>query len=328
MCRTKGLIVTFLALTIALAPALAEARAGSTTRSNGTTSNTSQGSRGSRTYDQNGAAPVQRSVTPQSTPSAPSAQPRPGMAPQPAGGSWFQRNPFLAGLAGGFVGSWIGSMLFPHLGGYGTGGSPFGSFIGGLFSWLLILGGLYLLYRLFFRRRMSPQTVPSMDADAYDAPQNFTGNALGGGMGQPSLGSNLNIEQADFQAFEGLLKSIQEAWSRSDLGALRHSVTPEMLSYFSEQLSENASQGVENHVEQVELTKGDLKEAWDEGNLQYASCYLRWRAIDYSIRSGARPGDPSAIVAGDPSRPVEAQELWTFVRSPGGHWLLSAIQQV
>ncbi len=327
MSKTKGLIVTFLALTIALAPALAEARAGSTTRSNGTTSNSSQGSRGSRTYDQNGAAPVQRSVTPQTAPS-PSNPARPGMAPQPAGGSWFQQHPFLSGLAGGFVGSWIGSMLFPHGGGYGTGGSPFGSFMGGLFSWLLILGCLYMLYRLFFRRRMNPQTVPSMDAEPYYAPSQFTGNAAGGGMAQPSRGSNLTIAPDDYQAFEGLLKSIQDAWSRGDLAALRHYVTPELLSYFSEQLSENASQGVENHVEQIELLKGDLKEAWDEGHLQYASCYLRWKALDYSIRSGARPDEANALVAGDASRPVEAEELWTFARSPGGHWLLSAIQQV
>jgi len=33
------------------------------------------------------------------------------------------------------------------------------------------------------------------------------------------------------------------------------------------------------------------------------------------------------VVEGDPTRPTEAAELWTFRRAPGSPWLLSAIQQ-
>ena len=33
------------------------------------------------------------------------------------------------------------------------------------------------------------------------------------------------------------------------------------------------------------------------------------------------------VVGGDPSRPTESTELWTFRRDRGGPWLLSAIQQ-
>ena len=33
------------------------------------------------------------------------------------------------------------------------------------------------------------------------------------------------------------------------------------------------------------------------------------------------------LLEGDPIRPTEATELWTFRRVPGGPWLLSAIQQ-
>ena len=33
------------------------------------------------------------------------------------------------------------------------------------------------------------------------------------------------------------------------------------------------------------------------------------------------------VVEGDPDRPTEATELWTFVRPRGGEWQLSAIQQ-
>ncbi len=34
------------------------------------------------------------------------------------------------------------------------------------------------------------------------------------------------------------------------------------------------------------------------------------------------------VVEGDPNQPTEATEVWTFMRSRGGPWLLSAIQQV
>ncbi len=44
--------------------------------------------------------------------------------------------------------------------------------------------------------------------------------------------------------------------------------------------------------------------------------------------SARPPGRPDAIVGGDPRVPVEAEEIWTFMRPRGGGWLLSAIQQV
>ena len=38
--------------------------------------------------------------------------------------------------------------------------------------------------------------------------------------------------------------------------------------------------------------------------------------------------DGPVIVGGGPGTPVGAEEMWTFMRSRGGTWLLSAIQQV
>jgi predicted lipid-binding transport protein (Tim44 family) len=305
-----------LSATIVLAPTLADARAGSTSRSTGGSSYSSQGSRGSRTFEPNGAAPLQRSITPQQQQSPFS---RPGQTPlgQP---SFAQNHPFLTGLAGGFLGSWIGSMLFPHWGGYGMGyGGGFGGVLGSLLLWLLIIGGIWWAIRAF-RGRSGPLTVPDFGNMGY---RREAAAPYGGGGGGAPRGQNLQVSQADFQAFEAILKAVQGAWSKGDLGTLRHYVTPEMLSYFGEELAENESQGVHNYVEQVELVKGDLREAWDEGRLQYATCYLQWRALDYTVRAG-----DGAIVDGDRQRPSEAAEVWTFARSPGGHWLLSAIQQV
>ncbi|MDK0767109.1 hypothetical protein P5E81_15040, partial [Clostridium perfringens] len=45
------------------------------------------------------------------------------------------------------------------------------------------------------------------------------------------------LEKADFDAFEATLKDVQAAWSAADLRALSGLLTPEMLSYFAEQLA-------------------------------------------------------------------------------------------
>src|ERR1700730_14015026 len=128
------LLALFFSVNLALAPAIAEARAGSSSGG----SSSSMGSRGSRTYENNGAQPLRRSVTP-----LPAA-----VRPSPAygGGSFFQRHPFLTGLAGGFIGSW----LFGHSGyaAEGDGGSS-GSMLGMLLQILIIGLLIYFAVRLF-----------------------------------------------------------------------------------------------------------------------------------------------------------------------------------
>ena len=95
-----------------------------------------------------------------------------------------------------------------------------------------------------------------------------------------------------------------------------------MLGYFNEQLSKNASRGLENKVEAVKLEQGDLSEAWSEQGLDYATVAMRFSLVDYMRRIG-----DGTVVEGNPQVRTEATEFWTFVRGNGGHWLLSAIQQ-
>jgi len=117
-----------------------------------------------------------------------------------------------------------------------------------------------------------------------------------------------------------LLGEIQSAFSAEDLGALRAKVTPEMLSYFSEQLAENASRGVVNTITGVRLEQGDLAEAWREGAVDYATVAMRFSLTDRMVdRASGR-----TVEGGEPG---EVTELWTFMRAHGGDWLLSAIQQ-
>ena len=50
-----------------------------------------------------------------------------------------------------------------------------------------------------------------------------------------------------------------------------------MLSYFAEELTQNASRGVVNKISDVKLLQGDLSEAWREGYDDYATvaCAIR-----------------------------------------------------
>jgi predicted lipid-binding transport protein (Tim44 family) len=285
------ILALLFSLTLALAPSVAEARAGSSI-----SGFSSMGTRGLRSFDNNGAAPLSRSMT--------NPAPSPGFT-SPVGGGFFSRHPFLTGVFGGF----LGSMLF--------GGGFFGHMFGGLFT-LLIIGFL-----IFFVLRLLGGGARAMGGGM---PRSL--GAAAAPMQQPYRGRDVIVGDADLNAFQSLHAAIQEAWGRADLAQLRQLLTPEMLSYFSEELTKNSSQGVQNLVSNVNLVKADLTESWEEGDMQYATAHMRWTALDYTVRIGMAPSSPGALVSGDPRIPTEAEEVWTFARGRGGHWLLSAIQQV
>ena len=131
----------------------------------------------------------------------------------------------------------------------------------------------------------------------------------GGGGAQP-----IAIGPGDYQAFEQLLQANQAAWTAHDVNALRAMVTPEMLSYFAEQLAEQESRGVRNEVRDVRLLQGDLAQAWTEGNRDYATVAMRFSMTDVTRDMTGR------VVDGSPTEHVTATELWTFLRARGGHW--------
>jgi predicted lipid-binding transport protein (Tim44 family) len=329
------------AVMLALAPALAEAAAGKSS---------SQGSRGLRT-DQavphtqtapQAAKPMERSATqPQATQPGAAQSARPGQpAAAAAQPSWFQRNPFMAGMMGGLIGAGIGGLLFGH------GLFPDGLGAGGMLGMLLqlaLVGGIIYLVVAFFRRRAQTQAGPEPAYAGAGAPMERgsldlrPGNAQGSGpqgsgmgAGAPQAGAphghdggadEIGVSEADLDRFDHMLAEIQAAWSKSDIKALGGLVTPEMLSYFNEQLAEEASTGVKTLTEQVKLEQGSIAEAWAEGNLEYASVALRFSALDYAVDRAGRVADGSNTAR------VERTEVWTFMRRRGATWLLSAIQQ-
>jgi hypothetical protein len=300
----RTLLALFFCLGLAVAPSLADARA-LRTYSFGSSGVSGLGSRGARTFEQNGAGPITRSMTP----SAGYRSGYGGYGGYGYGGSFFARHPFLTGLFGG----WLGSMLFRGMG-------PFGFMFGGLFHLLLLGLLIWFLVRLFSGGRYAGWS-------RMGGPMPRSVGAAAAPMTR-YRGQDTTVDDSDLSAFQTIHEAVQEAWSRGDLARLRTLMTPEMLSYFSEELTRNAGDRVQNIVSNVRLLNGDVTESWVEGDLQYATAYMRWSAIDHVVRLGAGPGMPDAVISGDPRVPIEEEEMWTFVRQRGGRWLLSAIQQV
>jgi predicted lipid-binding transport protein (Tim44 family) len=274
----------------------------------------SMGSRGTRTFSAppvtstapSAAAPMQRTLTQPS---------RPGLGGTPASPGFFGRPGLFGGLMGGFLGAGLLGLLFGYgmFGGLGGFASVFGLL---LQIGLVVLIGRFL-WTMWQRRQPAFAGGPAL--------RNVGGGAGFGAApgGAPSgvATSAIEITSADYDAFEQLLGDIQTAYSNEDIAGLRAHLTPEMLSYFSEQLSESASRGVVNKISGVKLLNGDLAEAWREGNTEYATVAMRFALVDRMVdRASGR------LVEGSES-PQEVTELWTFMRVPRGNWVLSAIQQ-
>lgn len=272
----------------------------------------SMGSRGSRTYsappstatNPSGASPFSRSLTPQSG--------QPGYGQGGYGG--MRSHPLGAGLMGGLIGFGLGGLLLGHGffgGGYG-GGFGGGSLLGLLIQIAIIAFIARWLFRRFARNRMA--RTPG--GPGYDGIGRM--GAVGGGAGGPGT---LAITPTDYQQFERALLDIQQAWSMQDLRSLSRFATPEMVSYFSDQLSDLASRNLRNVVSAVRMEQGDLSEAWSEGGREFATVAMRYSLIDVTTDLTGR------VVDGSPNERQMVTELWTFVRARGGSWLLSAIQQ-
>jgi predicted lipid-binding transport protein (Tim44 family) len=308
--RSRSLVKTIavvLALATALAISSADARVGG---------GLSSGSRGSRTY----SAPPSTQTAPGTATPFNRTYTQPGMnstAPAPARGGLFSRGGgFLGGLAAGFLGAGLLGMLF--------GGGLFGG-LGGLSSiigLILQIALVVLVVRLamsWWQRRHAPQTAYA-GAGVGPGPQPNNRSGLGG-FGFGANNAPLEIQPADYEAFERLLGDVQTAWSNEDVAKLHTLATPEMVSYFEKDLGENRARNVVNKVSNVKLLQGDLAEAWREGETDYATVAMRFALTDKTVDRNS-----GAVVAGS-EQSSEVTEVWTFARRPGSNWELSAIQQ-
>ena len=154
----------------------------------------------------------------------------PGLgAPASAGGGFFNRpgRGMLGGLAAGFLGAGLFGMLF--------GGGMFGG-LGGLsslFGLILQIGLIIVVVRLAMSWWQRRNQTASAYAGAAADPRARASFRSGMGFGPGSASTPLEIQPADYQAFERLLGEIQAAWSNEDVARLHTLATPEMVSYFA-----------------------------------------------------------------------------------------------
>jgi predicted lipid-binding transport protein (Tim44 family) len=307
------------------------------------------GSRGARTYQSapptrtspGETAPVQRSMT-----APPSKAAQPGQTAPAAGAQAQQprRGGFLGGMGGGILGGLLAGGLIGALMGHGFGGM---AGMGNMLMQLAIIGlGAWLLMSLFRRFRSKPALANAGAGQSYahrdTGPADRGSVPFGGGFqsqaqtasttyAPPSAAEpetdatfEIGLTQADRDAFERLLGEVQDAFAREDYAALRERTTPEIMSYLSEELSQNATQGRRNAVSDTRLLQADISEAWGEAGADYATAAMRYESIDVM-----RDRQSGAVLSGDPERPTETTELWTFTRPRGASaWKLSAIQEV
>ena len=307
--RLRPIVALFAILTaLVLVASDADARAGR---------GGSLGSRGTKSFTT--APPTTTAPTGGSTLQRTTAQPGPttGAASPGLFGGAFNRPGLFGGLLGGFLGAGLLGLLFGHGLFGGMGG------IASVFGLLLQIALVVLVARLiwgWWQRRQTPAYAggPTMR----DASPGYQAQGGYAGGGASMAGGSIEIGPSDYDTFERLLGEIEIAYGAEDLNALRQHATPEMVSYLADELAKNASNGVVNRISDVKLLQGDLAEAWREGDVEYATVAMRYALKDsYVERTSGR------VVDGDPAHATEATELWTFRRSRGGAWLLSAIQQ-
>lgn len=286
------------------------------------------GSRGLRTQQAapptrtapNQTGPVERTMTP-ATPNTASRQQTTGQ----------QRPGMFNGLGGSLMRGILIGGLFGMLLGYGFGGMA-GAL--GFLLQLLLIGIVVSLAIGYFRSRRTPAMAGGAPAPSgfgepsrRDAAPDTAPRRTAGGFTLPGIGGgaqqtrDITLDQSDLDTFQRRLSEVQAAFADEDHAALRRLSTPEMVSFFSEELADNAKRGLRNEVSDVHLIEADMAEAWNEGADDYATAAFRYEAVDV-----LRNRETGAL-AGGAEHPTETVELWTFVRHNGGEWKLSAIQE-
>jgi predicted lipid-binding transport protein (Tim44 family) len=252
------------------------------------------GSRGTNTYKAPPqtdtapkTAPIERSMTQKGAPTTVQNIPS-GM------GAAAQTSRF-----GGWRGLLMGGLIaagFASIFGFGA----LASVLGFVLQFALIAFAAYLVVA-FIRSRNQPARAYPRGPGGHGPRETPRPQTLAPHGSATASASALAIGQSDLDTFEKLLGDIQTAYSREDIDLLGAKTTPEMLSYFSQELAENAQQGVRNEVSDVKLLQGDLSEAWRESGSEYATVAMRFSLIDATVdRASGR------VVAGNPTHPTEA----------------------
>ena len=180
------------------------------------------------------ASPLERTMTQP-------ARPTVGMAPPAAANrSWFNRPGFFGGILTGLLGAGLLGLLFGNGLFGGLGGLA--SILGLMLQVALVVVVARLLWAWWQRRNTFAvaggppvSNLFARDEAAGSGAASYGANGYSAGRAS-GVGSAIEISKADFDTFEHRLSDVTLAYGTADLGRLRGLVTPEMLSYFADDL--------------------------------------------------------------------------------------------
>jgi predicted lipid-binding transport protein (Tim44 family) len=237
----------------------------------------------------------------------------------------------MSGLAGFALGGLVGSLLFGGFGGLGGLGGGFGGI--GFFDILLIGAGVLLLVSFLRRRQTQPQPQYAMaggaPAEAYERAPAWTpqpaaspeASDLERGIGHIRA-MDASFDPTAVAADAGrAFTVVQTAVGLRDLSLIRDALTPQMLAILEAQCDRLRSARQTNRIEQVQIRRAEVTEAWQESGRDWVTVSLRASLVDYTVDDGS-----GNLVDGSRT-PQEVEEYWTFTRPVGRNaWQLSAIQ--
>ena len=270
----------------------------------------SSGSRGSRSY----SAPAQPSPASPTSPSRTTVAPS---APQPARGGWF--GPIMGGLAGFALGGLLGGMLFGGGLGHGI----------GLFDILLIGGGLFLLFR-FMSARRAQQPAYATAGGGYDAGPSGAATVMETPAAPSDLERGIDHIRSMDAAFDpasvaatgrSVFVDVQQALIARDMSPVSARLTSRMYTELTAQCDRLRAERRTNRVENIDVRRAEVTEAWQESGADYVTVYLAGSLVDYTV------DDTTGTVVDGARTPQEFTEFWTLTRQVGPNpWRLSAIQ--
>lgn len=148
----------------------------------------------------------------------------------------------------------------------------------------------------------------------------------------PLLEEGLRAIEASDHSFsrEGFLRGarrdfmrFQEAWVARDLGPIRGMVDPDIYGKCQGDLDELRREGRINRLDDIQVQRLDLVEAWQEEGFDFATVRVEASLLDYLVAETS-----GELLGGSRTEPVTFAELWTWARKRGAReWFLSAIEQ-
>jgi predicted lipid-binding transport protein (Tim44 family) len=229
-------------------------------------------------------------------------------------------------------------MLFGGLGGglgHGLGGFGFG-----LLEMLLIGGGLYVLFR-FLRNRQTQSPQPAYagaggPTSAYGAGgERSWGTGGGATVEVPAAPSEIERGIAHIRTMDpGFDTSaiadharrvycvVQQAIGMRELAGVRDYLAPEMATVLQAQCDRLRAAHQTNRVEQLDIRRAELSEAWQEDGRDYVTVLISATMLDYTVDDAT-----GAVMEGSRTASQAIEDFWTFTRPVGNTpWKLSAIQ--